>query len=50
LTQKQETDTKIRENDTRNKNISATNSRHAATQHGMEVGDTVLVKQKYRMQ
>jgi len=43
----EETDTKVRDNDTRNKNISATknNIRHAATQHGLEVGDTVLVKQ-----
>lgn len=44
----EETDTRIRQNDTRNKNISATNSdaRHAATEHELEVGDTVLVKQK----
>jgi len=43
----EETDTIIRNNDARNKNISATNSdvRRAATQHGLEVGDTVLVKQ-----
>jgi len=43
----EETDTKVRENDARNKNISATknNIRHAATQHGLGVGDTELVKQ-----